>query len=401
MSSSAQRVQPDPDQSREMYVDPRFRVVADRFFDRFRGPRDGGGAVAAYLHGEKVLDVWAGWRTKDQRWTHDTVTLCFSTGKGVASTVVHRLADRGLIDYDQPVAAYWPEFAAAGKERITVRELMSHRAGLHNVRKVAPTQTVLLDYRAFGDALAAARPDPRRLQGPGYHAVTYGNLVAELASRVTGTDFTTLLREEVADPLGAEELWFHVPQESRVRIARVFPTVKPGPVPWSTTGRVLSTLPGLRAIAEAGMAEGFDELARSPRAHDAVMPGWNGVFSAPALARVYAAIANGGELDGARYLSAERIEQMTETQTRRRDYVLGIRPHWRLGFHPAWLRVEEMPRRSVGHYGFGGSGAWGDPETGLSLAFVSNRLGNRLQPVADGRMSAIGGAALEVARRLA
>ena len=384
-----------------MHVDPRFRTAADRFFERFRTPADGGGAVAAYLHGEKVLDLWAGWRTRDEEWTHDTVTLCFSTGKGVASTVLHRLADRGLVDYDTPVADYWPEFAAAGKQRITVRELMSHRAGLHNVREIAPTQEILLDTERLAVALARATPDPRRYKGPGYHAVTYGNLVAEVASRASGKDFTTLLREEVTEPLDAPDMWFHVPEDSRVRIARVFPSVKPGPMPWSTTGRVMSRVPGLRAIAEAGMAEGFDELVRSPRAHDVVMPGWNGVFGAPSLARMYAALANGGVLDGRRYLSADRVRQITQTQTRRRDYVLGIRPNWRLGYHPAWLRVEDFPRRSIGHYGFGGSGAWGDPETGLSFAFVSNRLGNRLQPVADGRMSAIGGAALTVAQSLA
>lgn len=385
----------------QMYVDPRFRHAANRFFDVFRSSADGGGAAAAYLHGELVLDVWAGWRAKDERWTHDTVTLCFSTGKGVASTVLHRLADRGLVDYDQPVAAYWPEFAAAGKDRITVRELMSHRAGLHNVRDVAPTRDVLLDADRLTRALAAAAPDPRRLKGPGYHAVTYGNLVAEVAQRVTGKDFTTLLREEVAKPLGVDEFWFHVPHDHRVRIARVFPTVKPGPVPWSTTGRMLSAVPGLRAIAEAGMAEGFDELVRSPEAHDAVMPGWNGVFSAAALAKMYGALANGGTIEGRELLTADRIHEITKTQTRNRDYVLGIRPHWRLGYHPAWLRTPEVPRRSIGHYGFGGSGAWADPETGLSFAFVSNRLGNRLQPIADGRMSRIGGAALEAARRAA
>src|SRR5436305_7695823 len=99
---------PGGDDRAAIHVDPRFGRVDDRFFERFRAPSDGGGAVAAYLHGERVLDVWAGWRARDRRWTHDTVTLCFSTGKGVASTVVHRLADRGLIDYDQPVAAYWP-----------------------------------------------------------------------------------------------------------------------------------------------------------------------------------------------------------------------------------------------------------------------------------------------------
>lgn len=385
--------------SRKMYVDPRFARAADRFFESFRTTANGGGAAAAYLGGELVLDVWAGWRSKDEPWTHDTVTLCFSTGKGVASTVIHRLADRGLVDYDQPVAAYWPEFAAAGKEEITVRELMSHRAGLHNVRAAAPTRDLLLDAEWLTHALAGAAPDPRRLQGPGYHAVTYGNLVAEVAQRVTGKDFTTLLREEVAEPLGVDEFWFNVPEDHRVRIARVFPTVKPGPMPWSTTGRILSVVPGLRAIAEAGMAEGFDELVRSPEAHDAVMPGWNGVFSAEALAKMYGALANDGVIDGERYLSSERIQQVTRTQTRNRDYVLGIRPNWRLGYHPAWLRGPAIPRRSIGHYGFGGSGAWADPETGLSFAFVSNRLGNRLQPISDGRMSRIAGPALEAARR--
>lgn len=386
---------------RQMYVDPRFQATADRFFKIFRTTAHGGGAAAAYLHGELVLDVWAGWRAKDRRWTHDTVTMCFSTGKGVASTVLHRLADRGLVDYDQPVASYWPEFAAAGKDRITVRELMSHRAGLHNVRAIAPTREILLDNEAFARALAAAAPDPRRNRGPGYHAVTYGNLVAEVAGRVSGKDFTTLLREEVAEPLGVDEFWFHVPPDRRLRIARVFPTVKPGPLPWSTTGRLLSTIPGLRAVAEAGMAEGFDDLVRSPDAHDAVMPGWNGVFSAEALAKMYAALANEGMVDEKRYLSADRIRQMAEVQTRDRDYVLGIRPNWRLGYHPAWLRIPEPPQGSIGHYGFGGSGAWADPETGLSFAFVSNRLGNALQPVTDGRMSHVGGAAIDAARRAA
>jgi CubicO group peptidase (beta-lactamase class C family) len=393
MSLSEQR------ESREMHVDPRFRGAADRFFERFITSSDGGGAAAAYLHGELVLDVWAGWRAKDKEWTHDTVTLCFSTGKGVASTVVHRLADRGMIDYDEPVATYWPEFAAAGKDRITVRELMSHRAGLHNIRTVAPSREVLLDTERLSRALAAAPPDERRHKGPGYHAVTYGNLVAEVASRVAGTDFTTLLRQEVAEPLGVDEFWFHVPDDHRARIARVFPTVKPGPVPWSTTGRLLSVVPGLRAIAEAGMAEGFDELARSEEAHGVVMPGWNGVFSAEALATMYAPLANRGVINGKQYLSDDCIGHMSQVQTRARDYVLGMRPNWRLGYHPGWLRVENPPRGSIGHYGFGGSGAWADPQTGLSFAFVSNRLGNRLQPIADGRMSAIGGAALLAARR--
>ena len=119
----------------ELYVDRRFLPLADRFFAMYRQPQQGGGALVVYLGGEKVLDIWAGNADRDRRWDHDTVSLSFSTGKGVASTVVHRLAERGLIDYDAPVAQYWPEFAAAGKDKITVRELMSHRAGLHRAAR--------------------------------------------------------------------------------------------------------------------------------------------------------------------------------------------------------------------------------------------------------------------------
>ncbi|WP_010593604.1 serine hydrolase domain-containing protein, partial [Rhodococcus sp. P14] len=249
-------------------------------------------------------------------------------------------------------------------------------------------------------ARAPAAPDPRRLAGPGYHAVTYGNLVAEIAIRVTGLSFTELVEQEIAGPLGLREFWFHVPQDERHRIARVFPRLNPTPAPWAVTGTVLSRLPGLRGVAEAGMAEGFDELARSPAAHDAVMPGWNGVFTARALARMYGALANGGELDGARLLKAETLEQVLEVQTRRRDYVLGIRPNWRLGYHPGWVALREQPLQSIGHFGFGGSGAFADPETGLSIAFVTNRLGS-VTPISDMRFPRLGAAGVVVARRAA
>jgi CubicO group peptidase (beta-lactamase class C family) len=213
--------------------------------------------------------------------------------------------------------------------------------------------------------------------------VTYGSLVAELASRVTGRDFTGLVQDEIAVPLGAPELWFQVAPEVRPRMARVFPRINPVPGSWEGAGRVLARVPGVRGIAEAGMPEGFDELIRNPAAHDVAMPGWNGVFSARALARMYLPLAGGGVVDGQEYLRAETVDQVLEVQTRRRDYVLGIRPSWRLGYHPAWLRMSEQPLRSVGHYGFGGSGAFADPETGLTFAFVSNRLGSRVTPVSD------------------
>lgn len=383
----------------QMVVDPRFMPVADQFFRMFFSPGQGGGALTCYLHGECVLDIWAGWAARDKRWKRDTVVLSFSTGKGVASTVLHRLAERGLVKYDSPVAQYWPEFAAAGKDAITVRELMSHRAGLHKARGLVPGRFGLLDSEAVAAALAAAPPDPRRLAGPGYHAVTYGNLVAEVAARASGKSFEELVRTEIAEPLGMDEFWYRVPQDQRHRIARVFPKINFLPAPWATAGAVLARTPGLRGLAEAGMAEGFDELMRSPRAHDSVMPGWNGVFTARALARMYAAIACGGAIDDVRFLEEDTVRQLTEVQTRGRDYVLGIRANWRLGYHPGWVASRHQPLRSVGHYGFGGSGAFADPETGLSVAFVTNRLGNTFTTISDGRFPRLGATAVAAARR--
>src|SRR6478735_5922353 len=185
----------------ELHVDPRFLPLADRFFAMYRQPQHGGGALTAYFRGEKVLDIWAGWADRDRRWDRDTMALSFSTGKGVASTVVHRLAERRLIDYDAPVARYWPEFGAAGKDHITVRDLLTHRAGLHKVRGLMRSPLDLLEYDAVVQALAAAPADPRRLRGPGYHAVTYGWLVAELIARVTGKPFVQVVQDEIAGPL--------------------------------------------------------------------------------------------------------------------------------------------------------------------------------------------------------
>ncbi len=378
-------------------IEPRFAPLALKFSKLFRHPNDGGGALAVYHHGELVLDIWAGYARSDQRWERDTVALSFSTGKGVASTLVHRLAEQGLIDYDTPVAAYWPEFAAAGKEQITVRELMSHRAGLHRVQGIAPDGVGLLDYDAVVAKLAANPPDPKRFSGPGYHGVTYGWLVAELASRAAGRPFTELLRSEVAAPLGVEELWFYVPPEHRHRIAATFPRLLPLRLSWPFVSARLGSLPFTKGFAEAMMPEKFDVLVTLPEIHSTVMPGWNGVFSARALARMYSPLAGDGMLDGVPFLKPETIEEISTIQTRRRDYVLGFRPNWRLGYHQSFVADRVATPRAFGHYGLGGSGAYADPDCELSVAFISNHLGNKLSPLGDLRLSRLGA----LARRLA
>ncbi|ATQ29550.1 esterase [Rhodococcus ruber Chol-4] len=383
----------------EMHVDRRFLPLADRFFDLYRLPRHGGGALAAYLDGEKVLDIWAGWATRDRRWNRDTVSLSFSTGKGVASTVVHRLADRGLIDYFAPVARYWPEFAAAGKEHVTVADVLTHRAGLHRVRNLRPGRMGIVDYDATVRALAAAPPDSRRLSGPGYHAVTYGWLVAEIVQRVTGLPFVDVVRQEIAEPLGTPEFWFRVPEDQRHRIAKLFPRINPAGLHWGMTASVLSRVSLTRGLAEAAMPEEFDELVRDPSVHDAVMPGWNGVFSARALARMYGAIAAGGTIDGVQFLKPETVEAMNEVRVRGRDYVLGVPMAWRLGYHQPVFVSRERPRGALGHYGVGGSGAFADLDTGLSLAFTTNRLGSGPIALGDLRLARLGAVARELARR--
>ncbi|PBC54589.1 serine hydrolase [Rhodococcus sp. ACPA1] len=382
----------------ELHVDPRFLPLADRFFAMYRQPQHGGGALTAYFRGEKVLDIWAGWADRDRRWDRDTVALSFSTGKGVASTVVHRLAERRLIDYDAPVARYWPEFGAAGKDDITVRELLTHRAGLHKVRGLMRSPLDLLDYGAVVRALAATPADPRRLRGPGYHAVTYGWLVAELIARVTGKPFVQVVQDEIAGPLGVDDFWYQVPGQHRPRIAKLFPHINPAGLNWELTSNVLSLVGPTRGLAEAAMPQGFDVLVRNPAVHDAVMPGWNGVFSARALARMYGAIANGGRLDGHRFLRKSTIAQMSQVQTHDRDYVLGIRPQWSLGYHRPILASREQPRNAIGHYGVGGSGAYADLDSGLSLGFVTNRLGSSLTALGDLRLARLGVEAQAIVR---
>ena len=148
------------------------------------------------------------------------------------------------------------------------------------------------------------------------------------------------------------------------------------------------------------MPDGFDVMVRNPAVHDAVMPGWNGVFSARALAKMYGAIANGGVIDGKRILKESTIEQMSTIQTRDRDYVLAVRPNWTLGYHPPIIAARRQPRNAIGHYGVGGSGAYADLSSGLSLGFTTNRLGSAVTALGDLRLARLGAEAQELVRRI-
>src|SRR4051794_28847355 len=280
------------------HVNPDYVPVV-RAFRRLVGGRSGGGALVARVRGETVVDLAIGWADRDRlrHWTPETVAISFSTTKGVASTIIHRLADRGLLSYDEPVAAYWPEFAAGGKERVTVRDLLSHRAGLWSVQAVARRAEDILDHVQMEERLAA-----REVRAPtersGYHAITYGWLLAGLARRVTGQGLADLARTEIVEPLGLTHgMQIGVPAEAKEYVAEPIGT---GLRQADSLGQFLSPLARRRRAGRATLdalhIDGFHRLFEGPEPPiwTTEMPAVNGALSADALARMYGALANGG-----------------------------------------------------------------------------------------------------------
>ncbi len=366
------------------HVAPGFEEVAARFTAAIGRGRHGGALVVR--RGEDVLlDLHAGWADAagTRRWTAETTSLSFSTTKGLAATVIHRLADRALLDYDERVAAYWPEFAAAGKEQITVRQLLSHQAALHSIRALIDDPHEMLDHLAMEERLAAARPAWTPGRAPAYHAFTFGWLAAGLARAVTGKGMAELVRDELSEPLRTPGLNIGRPREESVPVAEVVGNSLA--LLERANGLVERVFPSFRitrATRDALLVPGYGKLVHSPQIWESETPAVNGALSARGLARLYAPLANQGAVGGRRFLSPQTVELMGRVQTRQVDRALGIRMRWRLGYHQAHAIGAAMPR-AFGHYGFGGSGAWADPETGVSLGFVTNDTGSLTTPVGD------------------
>jgi CubicO group peptidase (beta-lactamase class C family) len=364
-------------------VAPAYEPVR-RAFARIVGRGPGGGALTVQVEGETVVDLWTGFAAGGRPWTPDTLAISFSTTKGVASTVIHRLADRGHLDYDEPVATYWPEFGAGGKGRVTVRHLLTHRAGLHSVRAVAERAEDLLDHVGMEDKLAA-----RAVRAPttrsAYHAITYGWLIAGLARRITGCGLADLARTEITEPLGIGGMHIGVPDAARERVAepvgaalRQLGSTGERAAPLWSRARVIR--PAMEALLVPGFHQAFE--GAEPPIWRTEMPAVNGVMSARALAQMYAPLANGGRADDLEFLRPETVESLGRVQLRTRDAVLGVPMRWRLGYHHAFGLGPRAPL-AFGHYGYGGSGGWADPASGLSIGFVTNRIGSLTTPLGD------------------
>jgi CubicO group peptidase (beta-lactamase class C family) len=385
------------------FADRRFRSLVQRFANMYRRPAHGGAALAAWWQGEPVVDVWTGYADAvgERRWERDTAAMSFSTTKGVVSTVVHRLVDRGLLAYDEPLATYWPAFDEEGKRDITLRHLLSHQAGLHRIRGVVSEAEDLLDHASVIELVAAQAPDKPLRGGTGYHGLTFGWLLAGLVKQVTGQGLREAVEVELAKPLGVDGLWIGAPSSEWHRVAQLFPPMPKAFALDRVGGRIERTR-ATRYLAEALLIDGFERLVfHDPdrRILSTEMPAANGVFTARALAKMYAALADGGRVDGVEVLTPATLYEAGRVQNRARDYVLGLPMRWRLGYHQAFTVGSRPAWKAFGHYGYGGSGAWADPETGLSLAFVTNRLGGVTTPVGDIRLPRLSSTALSVARR--
>jgi CubicO group peptidase (beta-lactamase class C family) len=359
-------------------ADPSFGCTVRAFSQLFPGRRFGGGALAVYLHGEPVVDVWTGYadRRGTEYWTADTGAMVWSSTKGLASTVIHRLVDRGLIDYDTPVAEYWPEFGANGKADITVRDVMRHRAGLSQLNGVSKAD--LLDHVAMEERLAAA-PVNRILYGkPAYHALTYGWLMSGLGRAVTGKGMKDLIREELAEPLNTDGLHLgRPPVDSPTRAAQilapqgtfsnpVFNFVAPRVAALQYSGAFGSMyFPGMKAVVQGDIPF-----------LDSEIPAANGVTTARGLAKMFAAIANGGRIDGTQFLSQALVAGLTGKPSLFPDRNIFVPLSFHLGYHSVPFPPGFMP--GFGHAGLAGSVGWADPATGLSFGFVHNRLLTRM-----------------------
>ncbi|MET8409646.1 serine hydrolase domain-containing protein [Streptomyces sp. NPDC005195] len=366
--------QPAPDV--RGHCDARFTAVRTAFEENFRDRGELGAAVTVMLGGETVVDLWGGWADAagTRPWERETLVNVWSTSKGPTALCAHILADRGLLDLDAPVAAYWPEFAAAGKEAVLVRHLLSHRAGLAGLRE-PHTFEQLCDWELTVGRLAAQEPWWEPGTRSGYHALTFGHLVGEVVRRVSGLLPGAFLEREVTGPLGID-FTVGLPEKEVGRVAEL---VHPPAASSSEQAAVFAQLAPAAVAALTNPLVGAAE-ANTARWRAAEIPAANGHGTARAIAALYGIFAGRGSHGSRQVLSPEAAERVREGQGSCRDLVLGAgfehETQAGLGLWLSGANASYGPNpRAFGHDGFGGSCGLADPEAALSLGYVMNRMG--------------------------
>jgi CubicO group peptidase (beta-lactamase class C family) len=372
------------------HCDARFENVRRVFAERFESGKEVGAAISFTLNGQSVVDLWGGfYAPKDapdgeREWERDTLVNTYSTTKGMTAICAHRLVEQGLLDLDAPVVQYWPEFGAAGKEAIPVRWLLSHQSGLPAIREKLPAEA-LFDWTTMCAALADQEPWWKPGTQHGYHPLTFGHLVGEVIRRAGGRSVGQMFREDVAEPLDAD---FHIGLDATddKRVSDMIGSIAP---PRSKTGEPTVKIKGpmgdfLRDMTDPSTMVGaaFNNPSMSSNTvnsrewRGAEIPAANGHGTASALARIYGALAAGGEIDGVRILEAPSILRARTEEVSGPDATLGQMPmRYGLGF---MLRSDFMPLspspNAFGHPGAGGSIGMADPDAGVGFGYVMNKM---------------------------
>ncbi len=355
------------------WVAPGFDGVHDAFAANFRrGGEDEecGAALAVYLDGRCVVDLWGGFTdaARTRPWARDTLVNVWSASKGVAALAVAILVDRGLVGYEDPVARYWPEFAANGKAGITNGQILSHQSGV-NGWEAATTWDDLYDWPTATARLAAQAPFWPPGTQASYHAITHGFLAGEVVRRITGQDMGGFIRDAITGPLGAD---FHVglPAAQDWRVAELL-----GPPP----ANAIPGGPGLAEIPRRAVTNPVaDPALPNTRAWRAAqIPAANGQASAQGLARIYGALAAGGELDGARVISAEGIERLRAPRHLGPDLMVGPR-HWGAGVSSNVAPAFGPHADTFGHTGWGGAFGCANVRLRVGIGYVMNRMGGQI-----------------------
>ncbi len=358
------------------YCDARFIKLKEILAENFELGLDVGASLAATLEGKFVVDLWGGYAdaAKTKPWERDTIVNVFSTTKIMTAICTLMCVDRGLLNLDTPVAKYWPEFAQNGKEELPVRYLLSHTSGLSGWSEQFPTEG-LYDWNLCVTKLAAQKPWWKPGTKSGYHAITFGYLLGELVRRVTGKSLGTFFREEVATPLNAD---FHIglSPENDSRVAELIPAKLPRL--YRIVGKpffqkLLSFHLAVKTLTKPNLMNIVNET-KTRAWRGAEIPAGNGHGNARSIARICAAVACGGKLDGVTLLSPSIIDQALEEQSYGKDAVLRSPMRFGLGFG---IPCKEFPfphPRTLFWGGMGGSLAMIDLDAKMSVAFAMNKM---------------------------
>jgi CubicO group peptidase (beta-lactamase class C family) len=344
--------------------------------------------VAVYHHGDLVADAFGGIADEQtgRAVDADTVFWIASVSKALTATALHIQAERGLVDYARPVAHYWPEFGVHGKDRATVLDALSHRAGVP-IFPLDATPELICDYEWVAGRIAGSHPIYEPGTRNAYHSFTFGWPVGEVVRRTDpkGRSLRDFVHEELFEPLGADELWFGIPEEVEPRVTRAYNRPAPGPAGYGHD--VLTPVPP----AVATSAEVFNR----PDVHRACNPSAGAIGNARSVARVFAMLAGGGELDGVRLLSEDRVRLLAAPRPYGWDLVLGDGCRVSIGGY--WIPHADgnsapmgKGLQILGHTGAAGNIAWCDVEHRLAVAITTNRMGSGRRSVDENPLVDIG-----------